>query len=166
MGSVVGLKFFNVYGPGESFKDDMSSLFYKAYHQIKQEGKTKLFKSHRDDFEDGKQLRDFIYIKDAVDMTLHLLDNRLINGIFNIGTGKARSFYDLAVSAFTAMNREVNIEFIDMPVTLRNKYQYFTESDMRKLRESGYDKPTMSFDEAAKDYVAYLESNPPTPSDS
>ena len=162
-----GLKFFNVYGPNEGHKERMASVIFHAFHQIKQTGVVKLFKSHRPDFKDGEQLRDFIYVKDLVNvigwmmhemMTSHWKSTN--NGLYNLGTGKARSFYDLAANTFTAQGLTPNIEFIDMPSDIRDKYQYFTQANMNKLRTAGYTAPFSSLEEGVKDYVAnYLVKN-------
>lgn len=157
---IVGLKYFNVYGPRESHKGEMRSMVLKAYEQIKRDGKIRLFKSYHPDYKDGEQLRDFIYVKDAVEMTLFFLEKPEINGIFNIGTGIARSWNDLAKAVFKALGMTPQIEYIDMPEEIRGKYQYFTKADIRKIRNLGYDKPTLSLEEAVKDYVLnYLENN-------
>lgn len=157
---IVGLKYFNVYGPRESHKADMRSMVAKAYEQIKRDGKIRLFKSYNPDYKDGEQLRDFIYVKDAVDMTLFFLENPHINGIFNIGTGQPRSWNDLANAVFRALKLKPQIEYIDMPEDLRGKYQYYTRADMNKLRQHGYSKPTTSLEEAVEEYVLnYLEKS-------
>jgi ADP-L-glycero-D-manno-heptose 6-epimerase len=150
---VVGLKYFNVYGPNEYHKGDMRSVIHKAYEQICDTGKVKLFKSYRDDYKDGEQVRDFIYVKDAVDMTLYFLQNRSKNGLYNVGTGNARSWNDLVTAVFSAMDKEVNIEYIDMPAGIRDKYQYHTEANLEKLRYAGYDGKIMSLEEGVEDYV-------------
>lgn len=150
---IAGLKYFNVFGPNEYHKDDMRSVVHKAFGQIVGTGKVKLFKSHRGDYEDGYQLRDFLYVKDAVDMTLFVYSTPSVNGILNIGTGKARSFYDLVGATFSAMGRETNIEYIDMPETIREKYQYFTEADIKKIRQAGYTGTIRPLEEAISDYV-------------
>ena len=150
---IVGLKYFNVFGPNEYHKADMRSFVIKAFEQINEHGKVKLFKSHRDDYADGGQQRDFLYIRDAVDMTLFFYDNPQINGIFNIGTGLARNWNDLAKAAFAAMGKKPNIEYIPMPDKLCDKYQYFTQADMTNLRKAGCQKETTSLEEAIKDYV-------------
>jgi len=148
-----GLKFFNVYGPNEYHKGDMRSVVHKAFGQIKSEGKLKLFKSYRPDIKDGGQLRDFIYIKDAVNMTLFAYDNNL-TGLFNVGTGKARSFYDLGAAVFKAMGKAINIEYIDMPEDIRDKYQYFTQANMdRMINEFKYNEKIASLEEGVEDYV-------------
>jgi ADP-L-glycero-D-manno-heptose 6-epimerase len=161
---VVGLKYFNVYGPFEEHKGDMRSMVNKAYGQIKSSGKVQLFKSYRDDFADGEQMRDFVYVKDAVAVTLYFLENRAVSGLFNCGTGKARSWKDLMSATFSAIGVPPQIEFIEMPQAIRGKYQYFTEADMSKLRGVGYTKPSMSLEDAVRDYVttylAKIESEP------
>jgi ADP-L-glycero-D-manno-heptose 6-epimerase len=156
-----GLKFFNVYGPNESHKGRMASVIFHSFNQIKSSGLVKLFKSHRPEFKDGEQLRDFIYVKDLVaviDWMMHqMLSNEWVaskNGLYNLGTGKARSFYDLAANTFIAQGLEPNIEFVDMPEDIRDKYQYFTEANMNKLRSAGYDKPFSTLEEGVADYVA------------
>jgi ADP-L-glycero-D-manno-heptose 6-epimerase len=150
---VVGLKYFNVYGPNEFHKGDMRSVVHKAFQQIRDTGKVKLFKSYRDEYADGEQKRDFIYVKDAVDMTLHFVDNWENNGIFNIGTGNARSWNDLVKSIFNALGEKPDIEYIEMPEYLREKYQYFTQAKVDRLREAGYDKEITPIEEGVKDYV-------------
>ncbi len=151
--TITGLKFFNVYGPREDHKDDMRSVVNKAYKQILDSGEVKLFKSHRPDYEDGEQLRDFVYVKDAVDVVLYFWDNRDVNGLFNCGTGEARSWNDLVTATFKAMGREPNITFIDMPEHLREKYQYFTQAETDKLRAAGYIKPFTTLEDGVTDYV-------------
>ncbi len=150
---IVGLKYFNVYGPNESHKGDMRSVVHKAYEQIKTTGKVKLFKSHDPNYKDGEQMRDFIYVKDAVDMTLFFLENQDNSGIFNIGSGKARTWNDLVKALFEAMNKPVNIEYIDMPEHLTAKYQYFTEATLNKIKKAGYTKPVLSLEGGVTDYV-------------
>lgn len=149
----VGVKYFNVFGPNEYHKGDMRSFVLKAYEQINATGRVKLFKSHRDDYSDGGQLRDFIYVRDAVAMTLFFLERPDTAGLYNVGTGKARSWNDLAAAVFRAMDKPVNIEYIDMPEILRDKYQYFTQADISKVRQAGYEEPTMSVEESVDDYV-------------
>lgn len=159
--SWTGLKFFNVYGPNEGHKGRMASVIFHAFNQIKDTGLVKLFRSHRPDYKDGQQLRDFIYVKDLVSVIGWMLHHMYAqqwdaskNGLYNLGTGKARSFYDLAANTFIAQGLEPNIEFIDMPEDIRDTYQYFTEANMTKLRAAGYDKPFSSLEEGVKDYVA------------
>lgn len=151
--SWAGLKFFNVYGPNEYHKARMASVIFHAFHQIKSVGSVKLFRSHRPDFEDGMQLRDFVYVKDLVSVCLFLMHHRKHQGIFNLGTGQARSFLDLAKATFKAMDLEPSIEFVDMPSDIRDKYQYFTEASMDKLRSIGYDAPFRSLESGVNDYV-------------
>jgi ADP-L-glycero-D-manno-heptose 6-epimerase len=152
---IVGLKYFNVFGPYEDHKGDMRSVVHKSYEQIAATGTVKLFKSHRREFKDGEQKRDFIYVADAVDVTLHFaLDHRKVGGLFNCGTGQARSWNDLARAVFTAMGKKPTIEYIDMPELLRGKYQYFTQATVTKLRSDGeYAKPFTSLEEGVRLYV-------------
>ena len=150
---IVGLKYFNVFGPNEYHKADMRSFVIKAFEQINSRGSVGLFKSYLDEYADGEQQRDFLYIKDAVDMTLFFMDNPKVNGIFNIGTAKARTWNDLVTATFAAMGKEANIEYIEMPEILRSKYQYFTQADISKLRKAGYAKELTSLEDAIKDYV-------------
>lgn len=162
-----GLKFFNVYGPNEYHKGRMASVIWHAFNQIKKEGRVKLFKSHRPDFEHGQQLRDFIYVKDVVKVIAWMLtrattndagQSPVVSGLYNLGTGKARSFYDLAVATFRGLDMEPNIEFIDMPEDIRDKYQYFTEANMAKLQKAGYTHPFTSLEDGVADYVTnYLK---------
>lgn len=152
------LKYFNVFGPNEYHKGEMRSFVLKAFEQIKATGKVRLFKSYKSDFKDGEQVRDFIYIQDAIDMTLFFLDNAKVNGLFNIGTGKARTWNDLVKAVFAALGKKPNIEYIDMPESIRNQYQYYTCAEMTKLRKAGYKKKTTSLEDAIKDYVQnYLQ---------
>jgi len=162
---VVGLKFFNVFGPNEYHKNDMRSVIHKSYGQIIETGKVNLFKSYKGEYKDGEQMRDFIYVKDAVDMALHFLENRETNGLFNVGTGNARTWVDLVSAVFNAMDKPINIEFIEMPENLKEKYQYFTQANIDKIRNAGYTKPISSLEDSVIDYVqnylmknAYLES--------
>jgi ADP-L-glycero-D-manno-heptose 6-epimerase len=148
-----GLKFFNVYGPNEYHKGRMASVIWHAYQQIKSNGSLKLFKSHRDDYQDGEQMRDFIYVKDLIDVCVFLMEHRKNSGIYNLGTGKARSFNDLGKATFMALGLEPKINYIDTPVDIRDKYQYYTEATMEKLRGIGYDKDFTSLEEGVKDYV-------------
>ena len=150
---IAGVKYFNVFGPNEYHKGDMRSFVLKAFEQINAGGKVRLFKSHRPDYADGEQLRDFVYVKDAVDMTLFFLDNPKVNGLFNIGTGKARCWNDLTAAVFAAMDKKANIEYIDMPESIRNQYQYFTQADIGKIRKSGYNAEIATLEDAIKDYV-------------
>ena len=150
---IVGLKYFNVFGPNEYHKGDMRSFIFKAFEQINATGKVRLFKSHKPEYKDGEQLRDFLYVKDAVDMTLFFYDNPQISGLFNIGTGKARTWNDLVKAVFAAMDKKPSIEYIEMPDSIRNQYQYYTCADITKLRQAGYTKDTTPFEDAIKDYV-------------
>lgn len=152
-----GLKFFNVYGPNEYHKNRMASVIFHTFRQINETGFVKLFRSHKEGIADGHQKRDFIYVKDVVKVCLFLYLNQKNSGIYNLGTGKARTFIDLVSNTFLAMRKEPLIEFIDTPIDIRDKYQYFTEADMRKLRSIGYDMDFMSLEEGIDDYVqSYL----------
>jgi len=153
---IVGLKYFNVFGPGEDHKGDMRSVVNKAFSQIRKTGKVQLFKSYRPDYADGEQVRDFIYVKDAVAVTLYFLEHRDLGGLFNCGTGRARSWKDLIHAVFAAMELPCNIEFIDMPLEMRDKYQYQTQAETTKLRCAGYIDPFTTLEDAVKDYVSYL----------
>ncbi len=153
----VGLKFFNVFGPNEYHKEDMRSVVCKAYSQILETGVLRLFKSYRPEFEDGGQKRDFIYVKDCVNILWWFLQNKRPCGIFNIGTGKASSWNTLANAIFSALDIPSRVEYIDMPETIQNHYQYYTEANMTKLRKSGYTQPFHSLEEAIHDYVRYLK---------
>ena len=150
---IVGLKFFNVFGPGEDHKGSMRSMIHQAYGQILQTGRIRLFKSYHPDYPDGGQLRDFVYVKDVVAEILFFHDNPEKNGIFNCGTGHARSWVDLGNAVFRAMGREPDIEFIEMPEQLRAHYQYFTEADMSKARAAGFTHAFLSLEDAVADYV-------------
>jgi ADP-L-glycero-D-manno-heptose 6-epimerase len=150
---IAGLKFFNVYGPHECHKGNMRSLINKSYPVIKETGKVKLFKSHHTDYQDGEQLRDFVYVKDAVEQIIYFYENMDVSGLYNCGTGNARSWNDLIKALFTAMNIEPNIEYVDMPENLKGKYQYFTEANMDKIRATGFDHKFMSIEDGVKDYV-------------
>jgi ADP-L-glycero-D-manno-heptose 6-epimerase len=157
---IVGLKYFNVYGPNEYHKGDMRSVVHKAFEQVRETGRVKLFKSRNPKYKDGEQMRDFIYIKDAVDMTLNFLDNRERCGLFNIGSGKARTWNDLAATLFKAMNKPVNIEYINLPDHLADKYQYFTQANLSKIRGAGYNNDISSLESGVSDYVKkYLQGN-------
>lgn len=156
--SIVGLKYFNVYGPYEDHKADMRSLVQKAYHQVKTRGYIELFKSHRPDFKDGEQKRDFVYVRDAVNVTLHFALDSKVGGLFNCGAGQARTWIDLANALFAAMRRKPDIRFIEMPEILQGKYQYFTQADASKLHHAGYTTPFTSLEDGVRDYVTgYLE---------
>lgn len=152
-----GLKFFNVYGPNEYHKSRMASVIFHAFNQINQTGSLKLFRSHNKDYEDGKQLRDFIYVKDIVDICFYFMMKDKNSGIYNAGTGKARTFLDLAKATFNAMDKPVNISFIDTPEDIMDKYQYFTEAKMDKLIKTGYNEQFYTLEEGIYDYVkSYL----------
>jgi ADP-L-glycero-D-manno-heptose 6-epimerase len=155
-----GLKFFNVYGPNEYHKGDMCSVVSKAFHQIRDKGKVTLFMSHRSDYLDGEQLRDFVHVRDCTEVMAWLLENPEVNGVFNIGYGNARSFKDLAKATFAAMDKEPLIEYVPMPETLRDKYQYYTCAEMKKLRSAGYAKPFISLEEGVRDYVQNFLDTP------
>ena len=148
-----GLKFFNVYGPNEYHKGRMASVIFHAYRQIRETGKVKLFRSHHPDYEDGMQLRDFVYVKDVTNVMYFLMTYRERPGIYNLGTGKARAFLDLAKGTFRAMNMEPNIEFIDTPEDIRDKYQYFTEANMAKLLGIGYAQEFYELEDGIEEYV-------------
>jgi ADP-L-glycero-D-manno-heptose 6-epimerase len=148
-----GLKFFNVYGPNEYHKGRMASVVFHAYSQIKETGGMKLFRSHKPGVADGEQMRDFIYVKDICKVVLFLMERREVSGIFNLRTGKAETFLELVRQTFKAMGLKENISFIDTPADIRDKYQYFTEANMNKLREAGYRDPFMSLAEGVPDYV-------------
>jgi len=164
-----GLKFFNVYGPNEYHKGRMASVIWHSFNQIKKDGEVKLFKSHRQDFEDGKQLRDFIYVKDVAQVIFWMMESMVNacqnskagmgqwkldkNGIYNLGTGKARTFEDLVKATFAGVDLQPNIRFIDMPEDIRDKYQYFTEANMQKLKAAGYQEPFYSLEDGVEDYV-------------
>lgn len=148
-----GFKFFNVYGPNEFHKGRMASVIFHSFNQINEKGFVKLFRSHHPKFVDGGQLRDFIYVKDLVDVLFFTFRNTIKSGIYNLGSGKARTFLDLANATFSALNKNSSIEFIDTPIDIRDKYQYFTEANMKKLVDQGYQKPFTSLEEGVKDYV-------------
>lgn len=149
-----GLKFFNVYGPNEYHKGRMASVIFHAYRQIKDQGKIRLFQSHRDGIGHGEQKRDFIYVKDVCEIIFYLMTRRPnVNGLLNVGTGRARSFNDLANAVFDALGTQSNIEYIPTPEDIREKYQYFTEADISKLRETGYTGSFTSLEEGVADYV-------------
>jgi ADP-L-glycero-D-manno-heptose 6-epimerase len=149
----LGVKFFNVYGPNEYHKGFTASLVSKAVHQIRETGTLQLFRSHRSDFADGEQKRDFIYIKDCCDALWWMLNNPSVNGIFNLGSGQARSWNELAAAVFSAMDRSPSIAYIDMPDSIRNQYQYFTEAPMAKLRAAGFSHSFRTLETAVDDYV-------------
>jgi ADP-L-glycero-D-manno-heptose 6-epimerase len=157
---IVGLKYFNVYGPNEYHKGEMRSLVNKSYVKIRDEGALSLFKSYRDGYADGEQKRDFIYIKDVLEMTLFFFDKKSTGGLFNVGSGNARTWNDLARAMFTAMNKPVRIDYIPMPEYLKPKYQYFTQANPAKLRKAGCNHSCLSLEEAVKEYILkYLAPN-------
>lgn len=153
LNDIVGLKFFNVYGPNENHKGGMVSMVYRAFHQIRDEGVVKLFKSDRPEYRDGEQMRDFVYVKDAVAMAVFLAQNKKAGGLYNIGSGKARTWLDLMRAIFKALGKPENIEFVAMPEQLKAKYQYFTEADITKVREAGYAAELTPLEDAVADYV-------------
>ena len=153
LNQIVGLKYFNVFGPNENHKGDMRSLVNKACAQVLQTSKIQLFKSYRPDYRDGEQKRDFLYVKDAVKMTLHLATNSAANGLFNVGCGEAHTWIELATAVFNALERKPNIEFIEMPDVLRGKYQYFTQADITKIRSTGYKEGFIPLSDSVADYV-------------
>ncbi len=157
----VGLKFFNVFGPNEYHKEDMTSMAYKAFHQIQAKGKVRLFKSHNADYKDGEQLRDFVYVKDITRWMAELLERPEISGIFNMGFGKARTWKDLVGAAFEALDKPIEIEWIDIPENIRSQYQYFTEADMKTWKSLNLSEPKWNLEEAMKDYIRILlKQNP------
>ena len=160
---IVGLKFFNVYGPGEDHKGEMRSVVHKAYGQILEHGSVGLFRSYRPEYPDGGQVRDFVFVDDAVAVTLFFLDHPEIGGLYNCGTGRARTWLDLARAVFTAMGREPRIEFIDMPEELRDRYQYHTEADLSRLRAAGYDRPFTELEDGVRAYVERHLGHPDGP---
>jgi len=155
---VVGFKFFNVFGPNEYHKQDMMSVVAKAFEQIKNEGKIRLFKSYRKEFKDGEQKRDFIYIKDALEVVFFFLEHPDKFGIYNVGTGKAQTWNELANSVFSYFKKDPVVEYIDMPEGLKERYQYFTQADISKLFEAGYKKDFLLLQDSTKDYCSYLEN--------
>ncbi|MHA8086395.1 ADP-glyceromanno-heptose 6-epimerase [Aquirufa sp. Wall-65K1] len=148
-----GLKFFNVYGPNEYHKGRMASVIWHAFRQINEKGSLNLFRSHRPDYGDGEQMRDFIYVKDLIDVCIFFMEHRKNSGIYNLGTGIARSFNDLGKATFAAMGKEAVINYIDTPLDIRDKYQYFTEANMDKLRQIGFTQPFHTLEDGVKDYV-------------
>ena len=153
LNQIAGLKYFNIFGPNEDHKGDMRSLVHKSTAQVQTEGVIRLFKSYRSGYRDGEQKRDFLYVKDAVAMTLHLATTPKAGGLFNIGSGKARTWLDLARAVFAALKRKPKIEFIEMPEAIRDKYQYFTQANLVRLRAAGYTAPVTSLEDAVSDYV-------------
>ncbi|MEO7217892.1 MAG: ADP-glyceromanno-heptose 6-epimerase [Gemmatimonadaceae bacterium] len=153
LNKIVGLKFFNIFGPNENHKGEMRSLVNKAFDQVAETGGIKLFKSYRAEYADGEQKRDFLYVKDAVDMTLHLAANNDASGLFNVGSGEANTWLDLANAVFAALGKSSNIQFVDMPEELRAKYQYFTQADIHRVRNTGYNDSITRLGDAVADYV-------------
>lgn len=157
-----GLKFFNVFGPNEYFKGPMASLVFKAYHQILKTGELGLFKSHNPGYRDGEQLRDFVYVKDVTRWMVELMDRQPANGIYNMGFGKARTWLDLANGVFSGLGKKTRIKWLDIPMNIRNQYQYFTEADMTKWKTAGMSAPQWSLEKAVADYVKnHLQSEDP-----
>ncbi len=153
-----GLKFFNIYGPNEFHKGRMASVIFHAYNQIKSTGEMQLFRSHNIKYTDGGQLRDFMYVKDLIDVLVFMLHNKNLRGLYNLGTGIARTFNDLAISVFKALNKDLKITYIDTPLDIRKKYQYFTQANISKLRDIGYEKEFFTLEEGIKDYIInYLD---------
>lgn len=148
-----GLKFFNVYGPNEYHKGRMASVIFHSFNQVRDQGHVKLFRSHRPDFRDGQQLRDFVYVKDVVEVCTWFMEHDAPSGLYNLGTGKARTFEDLVKATYAGIDRPADIRYIDMPADIRDKYQYFTEADMHKLRAAGYNRPFHSLEDGVDDYV-------------
>ncbi|MFT3782254.1 MAG: ADP-glyceromanno-heptose 6-epimerase [Nibricoccus sp.] len=154
LNSIVGVKYFNVYGPNEDHKGDMRSLVNKAYQQIIETGKVRLFKSYKPEYKDGEQMRDFLYVKDAIEMTIHFAETATdAGGLYNLGSGEANTWLTLSRAIFAALGREPNIDFIEMPEILRGKYQYYTKADISKLRDTGYSRAITPLAEAVRDYV-------------
>ncbi len=159
---ITGFKYFNVFGPNEYHKNDMKSVICKAYNQINTTGHLKLFKSYKDGIDHGEQKRDFVYIKDVLDVMFYFYENKNIGGVFNLGTGKAGSFKDLGIAVFKAMGLKPKIKYIPMPLNLRDRYQYFTEADLTKLKKAGYDKNFYTLEDSISDYVkSYLSQENP-----
>jgi ADP-L-glycero-D-manno-heptose 6-epimerase len=152
---IIGLKYFNIFGPNEDHKEEMRSVVYKASGQIRETGSVSLFRSHHPDFRDGEQRRDFLYVKDAVAMTLHLAKSQSASGIYNIGSGQAATWIELVTPIFTALNLPVNIQFVDMPSVLRDKYQYHTCANIKRLKDTGWTGPCHSLTAAIHDYVTH-----------
>lgn len=154
-----GVKFFNVYGPNEYHKGRMASVILHAYRQIKEKGSVKLFRSHHADYKDGEQIRDFVYVKDVADICVWLMNEQPSNGLYNAGTGRARTFNSLVTAIFNTLNLPVQIEYVDTPADIRDKYQYFTEADMEKIQTAGYSKTITSLEDGVTEYVtAYLQT--------
>jgi ADP-L-glycero-D-manno-heptose 6-epimerase len=154
-----GLKFFNVYGMDENHKGRMASPIFHGFHQIATTGKMSLFRSHKEGIKDGEQMRDFIFVEDIVKLVLFCLEKNAPSGIYNCGTGKARTFVDLAKALFSAIGKETNIEWMDTPEKFRAGYQYFTEADMTKMKKAGYNEPFLSIEEGVAKYVKWLQAN-------
>ncbi len=157
----MGLRFFNVYGPNEYYKKDMSSVVFKAYRQIKVNGSLKLFKSHHPDYKDGEQLRDFVYVKDITRWISEIMDGKGYSGIYNMGYGQARTWLDLASATFSNMNREMEIEWVDVPEDIRPRYQYFTEAKMERFLSQGFSQPQWRLEDGIRDYIQYLDKEDP-----
>jgi len=153
LNKIVGLKYFNVFGPNEDHKGDMRSLVHKSFAQVQSKGVIQLFKSYRKEYKNGEQKRDFLYVKDCAAMTLHLAATPKANGLFNIGSGHARTWIDLSNAVFTALKKKPSIKFIEMPEAIRDKYQYFTQANLMRLRGTGYSTPVTSLENAVNDYV-------------
>ncbi|MCA1808308.1 MAG: ADP-glyceromanno-heptose 6-epimerase [Kiritimatiellia bacterium] len=154
---IAGLKYFNVFGPGEAHKGEMRSMVHKAVEQIKAEGRVSLFRSHRPEFADGEQRRDFVYVKDSVRVTLFMHEHQDVGGLFNCGAGRARTWNDLARAVFAALDRPPCIEYVDMPAALRGKYQYHTQAATARLQQAGYNRPFTDLEEAVREYVQSLQ---------
>jgi ADP-L-glycero-D-manno-heptose 6-epimerase len=155
---IAGIKFFNVFGPNEYHKEEMTSVIFKAFHQIKETGKVRLFKSYKKEYPDGGQMRDFVYVKDCLNIMWWLFNNQKGTGIFNLGTGKARTWNDLIKAVFAAMGSKTNIQYIEMPESLRDQYQYFTQAEMNKLKDAGCPVVFSSLEDSVRDYVVnYLQ---------
>lgn len=157
----MGLRFFNVYGPNEYYKKDMSSVVFKAYRQIKVNNSLKLFRSHNPDYKDGEQLRDFVYVKDITGWIMEIMGGKGYSGIYNMGFGNARSWLDLGQNVFKNMNREMSIEWIDIPEDMRPRYQYFTEAKMDRFLSQGFSQPKWSLEDGIADYIGYLDKDDP-----
>lgn len=157
----MGLRFFNVYGPNEYYKKDMASVVFKAYRQIKVNGSLKLFRSHNPDYKDGEQLRDFVYVKDITRWITEIMDGKGYAGIYNMGFGKARTWLDLAGNVFNSMNKEMKIEWTDIPEDIRPRYQYYTEAKMERFLSQGFSQPQWSLEDGIADYIKYLDKDDP-----
>lgn len=156
---VIGFKFFNVFGPNEYHKGEMMSVIAKSFDKIVKEGKIRLFKSYRKDYADGEQKRDFIYVKDAVDIVYYFIEHPEKTGIFNVGTGCAHTWNELAYALFSALDIPVNIEYFDMPESIKDRYQYYTQADLSKLGKAGLNYKFFEFNEAVRDYVDFLKDH-------